>query len=91
MIVPVLADSEATKDHSLQDALQTWTLSGLLRIVPFLDFSIIQYNMAHAFLDYYIEADDNIPQILKERAAHEDGNFGTFQRYWRTVCTAGLR
>ena len=30
---------------------------------------MIQSNMAHTFLDYYMEADDTIPQILKERAA----------------------
>ena len=35
----------------------------------FLDFTMIQYNMAHIFLDFYLEAEDNVPQILKERAA----------------------
>ena len=42
------------------------------------------------FLDYYTGADDRVPQILKERVLREDGNFGTFQRDCRTVCTAGL-
>ena len=63
-------------------------------LVPFLDFTMIQCNMAHVFLDYYVEAEDNIPQILKERAA-ADGNSEThecaFQRGWRPVCAAGLR
>ena len=31
------------------------TLSGLLGLVP--------------FLDYYVEAEDNVPQVLKKRAA----------------------
>ena len=34
----------------------------------FPDFTIIQCNMAHVFLDYYMEAENNIPQTLKERA-----------------------
>ena len=37
--------------------------------MPFLDFTMIQCTIAHAFLDCYMEADDSIPQILKERAA----------------------
>ena len=28
-----------------------------------------QYNVAHVVLDYYMEAEDNVPQILKERTA----------------------
>ena len=34
----------------------------------FLDPTMIQYNMAHAFLEYYMEAEDSTPQLLKERA-----------------------
>ena len=37
--------------------------------MPFLDSTMTQCNMAHAFLGYYMEAEDNVPQILKERAA----------------------
>ena len=37
--------------------------------VPFLDFTVIQCNVACIFLEYYREADDNVPQILKERTA----------------------
>ena len=33
-----------------------------------MDFNMIQCNTAHVFLDYYMEAEDNIPQVLKERA-----------------------
>ena len=35
----------------------------------FMDSTMIQCNMAHVFLAYYMEAEDNVPQILKERAA----------------------
>ena len=35
----------------------------------FLDFIMIQCNMEHIFLTYYIEVENNVPQILKERAA----------------------
>ena len=35
----------------------------------FPDFTIIQCNMADVFLDYYMEAEDNICQILNEGAA----------------------
>ena len=34
-----------------------------------LDPTMIQCNTAHALLDYYVEAEDNITQTLKERAA----------------------
>ena len=34
-----------------------------------LDSTRIQCNMAHASLDYYMEAEDSALQILKERAA----------------------
>ena len=48
--------------------MQTQTLSGLLGLTSFLDFTMNQYISAHAFLDYNMEADDNIAQILKESA-----------------------
>ena len=36
----------------------------------FLDSTITQCDMAHSFLDYYyMEAEDNVPPILKERTA----------------------
>ena len=34
-----------------------------------LDFTMIQCNTAHVFPGYYMEAENNISQILKERAA----------------------
>ena len=40
-----------------------------LEICAFPDFTMMQCNMAHVFLDCYIEAEDNISQILKEGAA----------------------
>ena len=35
----------------------------------FLDFTTIQCNMAHIFMDSHLETKDNISQILKKRAA----------------------
>ena len=37
--------------------------------MSFLDFTVMQCTTAHAFLDSYVEAEDSVPQILKERAA----------------------
>ena len=37
--------------------------------VPFLSFTMIQRNRAHTSLDYPMEADDHVLQILKQRAA----------------------
>ena len=51
-------------------------------------------NMARAFLDYYMEAEDNVPQILRKELLRENGNSETTahcQRGWRTVCATGLR
>ena len=33
-----------------------------------MDYTMIQCNMAHVFLNYYMEAENIIPQILKDRA-----------------------
>ena len=68
MILPTLADSRAAKDFLARSCPTvpgfyldfTWTL----RPVPFLSFTMIQSNTAHAFLDYYTETDSNIFQIL---------------------------
>ena len=35
----------------------------------FLNFPVILGTTAHAFLNYSMEVDDSVPQILKERAA----------------------
>ena len=35
----------------------------------FLDSTMIQWNMAHVSLNHYVEAEDNVPQVLKETAA----------------------
>ena len=46
--------------------LGTYRKATLLGLVPFLDFNMTQGNPAQAFLDYYIEVEDKVPQILKE-------------------------
>ena len=38
-----------------------------LGMCDFLDSTTILYNIAYVFLDQYKEADDKVPQILKER------------------------
>ena len=63
--MPAPADSKATKDPALQNADLLPCKPGLLKLVPFLDFTIIQCTTAYVFLDYNMEANDNIPQILK--------------------------
>ena len=50
---------------SLEDVQRSHSL----RTCLFQDFAMIQCNMAQVFLDYHMEAEDNVPQILKERAA----------------------
>ena len=46
-----------------------------LGMCAFLDSTTIQCNTAPVFLDYYMEAEDNAPQILKERAAARGWQF----------------
>ena len=68
LIVPAVADS---KDSPLQDADLLPCKPGLYldsQDISFLNFTVIWCTTAHAFLDCYLEADDTIPQILKERA-----------------------
>ena len=71
------------------------TVSHSLGTRASLDSTMIQCNMAHVSLDHYMEAEDNIQQIQKERAVQEDGNSEshkrTFQRGWRSACTAGSK
>lgn len=56
--MPTLVDSTAIKDPSLQDA----------DLLPGLPGSLWTLG-PEPFLDYYTEADNNVSQILKERAA----------------------
>ena len=46
-----------------EDRLLAW------EVCASLDSTTIQCNTAPVFLDYCMEAEDNVPQILKERAA----------------------
>ena len=76
--------------------LRTWDIwrGHSLGTCAFLDFTMIQWNMAHVFLDYYMEAEDNIPRSWRKELLWEDGNFETYkytlQRRWKTVCAADL-
>ena len=70
---PAPADSEATKDatRGLTGPDSVWTpgKGHPLGKGAFLDSTTIQCNMAHGFLGHHREAEDNVLQILRERAA----------------------
>ena len=51
----------------------TWILPGLLSPVPFLNFTMIQSNRAHAFLGCYTEADSTYSRSCTDK---DMGNFG---------------
>ena len=77
-MIPALADSE---DSPLQDAdlanpdsiwtLGTWDIKKgySLGTYAFPGLHHDPVNTAHAFLDYSMEAEDNVPQILQGKAA----------------------
>ena len=69
VIVPALADSGAAKDWLPCKILSccTWILPGLLRPVPFLNFTMIQSNRAHAFLGCYTEADSTYSRSCTDK------------------------
>ena len=60
-----------------------------------LESGLHQCNMAQVSLDYYLEAEDSVPQILKERAAMRGWELQNAQVYipegMETYCTASLR
>ena len=55
-----LQTSASLKDVQRSHSLGMWAL---------LDSTMTQCNTAHVFLDHYMEAENSMPQILKERAA----------------------
>ena len=65
MLTCCLTDPDSTR------TLGTWDIwrGHSLGTCAFPGSTIIQCNVAHVFLNYFMEVKDNIPQIIKEKAA----------------------
>ena len=67
--MPALADSGAAKDFVANPDLMHLDFTWTIKTCAFPEFHHGPEHMEHAFLNYNTEAGDNVPQILKERAA----------------------
>ena len=61
----VTGNAELQTSMSLKDVWGSHSLG----MCASLECSIIQHNMAHISLNHYMEAEKNVPRILKVRAA----------------------